>query len=65
MRAEREGGMIFFIFIVIGVWYASGVASFVYWWSHEWGNINGHYGLAAIVGLLGPFAFPLGYLIHG
>ncbi len=56
--------MLIFSLLAIA-WFLSGAASFIYWWSSEHGNINGVIGLTMFAGLIGPLAYPLGYIIHG
>ena len=47
------------------IWYISGVASFVYWWTNQNDFMTRHIPLCLSVGLFGPIAFPVGYIIHG
>lgn len=53
------------IFLIILIWLISGYVSFIYWYSKEY-NITL---LELIFGLIpaacGPFAFILGFMIHG
>ena len=51
--------------ILATLWYVSGVASFIYWWTKDCDVKSLEVILLVIVGFIGIFAFPLGYLIHG
>lgn len=55
--------MVLFILLAI-VWYVIGVASFIYWWTYSFDYTPGIACLSLIVGLIGPFAFPVGMFIH-
>lgn len=47
-------------------WYLSGVAAFVFFWVRDGlGFEHSDVVAAAVVGLLGPLAWPLGLFIHG
>lgn len=55
------------IWIILGVvaWWASGVASFVYWWTKDFDFDVGDAVFAAFTGLfLGPLMFPIGWNVH-
>lgn len=47
------------------LWYISGVASFVYWWTKDYDFSASEILLAALSGGYGPIAFIIGYTIHG
>lgn len=51
--------------LVMLAWYAIGVASFVYWWTSEFDLKPQDVAFGAIVGIVGPFVFLLGWIIHG
>lgn len=53
------------IAIGLGLWWVSGVASFCFWWTREFDLIVSNLWTAAFVGLMGPIAFILGWLISG
>ena len=55
--------MIFLLYATL--WYAIGVASFIYWWTNELDFTSSNIPLAMIIGFAGPLAFPIGFLIHG
>jgi len=47
------------------LWWTSGVASFIYWWTTEY-----DFGLAEVlpalmIGTVGPVAWPMGWIFHG
>lgn len=46
-------------------WYASGVYSFIYWWTAEFDFTIEHLPFAVVIGGLGPIAWLLGRNIHG
>jgi hypothetical protein len=46
-------------------WYLSGVFSFIYWWRKEYDITLKELILVLIIGLEGPFAFIVGWAIHG
>lgn len=47
------------------LWWASGVAGFTYWWTNEYDFRSSAAPLAAVVGVIGPFAWVVGAAIHG
>lgn len=53
------------LFITAVLWYISGVASFIYWWTTDRDLETSTLWLMLLVGVCGPFAFPMGYLVHG
>ena len=52
------------LILLIVLWYASGFFSFVYWWTRKHDFSSGEIWLACFIGLIGPFAYPLGWYIH-
>lgn len=55
-----------FLFIVICiVWFISGAASFVYWWTKEYDFTWDYVPLMVIGGVCGPLSFIIGWCIHG
>ena len=53
------------ILILTILWWLSGSFSFIYWWTKEFDLETGDIMKAVAMGLLGPLAFPAGWLIHG
>ena len=53
-------------FLLYGaVWYLSGTASFVYWWTNNYNFTTSELLPAAIISVSGPIAFPIGWMVHG
>jgi hypothetical protein len=57
------------MYIILGIiWYLSGVASFIYWWTSEF-DIKSRQVLVMLLalcaGLFGPISFIFGFIIHG
>ncbi len=52
------------ILALLLVWYAIGVASFVYWWTKDFDLTSRQIPTAFMVGFTGVLAYPLGYIIH-
>ena len=57
--------MIVIVCLCFLVWWVIGVAGFVFWWTSQFDFTVGETGFAAFVGLSGPFAWIIGYVIHG
>lgn len=57
--------MIWFFFI-LGLWYLTGVISFIYWWSKDCNSFNGlaEYLLACLAGIMGPVAWIVGFVLN-
>jgi hypothetical protein len=53
------------ILLALLLWYSIGVCSIIYWVTSEFDFTADYIPLAIIIGLLGPFVFLIGYLIHG
>lgn len=53
------------IVLFIVLWYISGVASFIYWWTKSHDLTATDMVFALFVGLIGPIAFIMGAQIHG
>jgi hypothetical protein len=54
------------LFIAIGiVWYCSGVAGFLFWWTRDFDFTTKEVPTACMIGLMGLFAWPVGIFIHG
>ena len=51
--------------IVLLLWYLSGVASFIYWWTKDFDFELRYIPVAMLSGLIGPLAFVLGAFFHG
>lgn len=47
------------------LWYLSGTASFVFWWTKTYDFEAGELFVAAFAGVVGPIAFLVGWSIHG
>lgn len=55
-----------FLFIVISiVWFISGAASFIYWWTKEYDFTWDHVPLMVVGGVCGPLSFLIGWCVHG
>jgi hypothetical protein len=52
------------ILLVFIAWYLMGIASFLFWWSREFNIITNDLFMSLIVGVLGPTAWMLGYIMH-
>ncbi len=50
--------------LYIVLWYAVGVASFIYWWTRDYDFTTGELGLALLEGIIGPLAFIFGAIMH-
>jgi hypothetical protein len=62
MRSIRKTmGIVILCFCI---WYISGVASFIYWWTKDFDFTSGEALTAAGMGFCGPFAYQIGYSIH-
>jgi hypothetical protein len=53
------------LYLIAFVWYAFGVASFIFWWTREFDLTTEEIGTCLYAGLLGPIAWILGSTIHG
>jgi hypothetical protein len=53
------------IAIGFGLWWVSGVASFCFWWTREYDLTLSRLWDAACIGVSGPIAFVVGWLIFG
>lgn len=54
------------IYLLLGIaWYLVGMASFVYWWTSEYDLETNQLFTIFIAGLVGPFSFLIGWIIHG
>jgi hypothetical protein len=51
-------------FTIAIAWYAIGVAGFIYWWTSEHDLDGTMAAFSLFVGLMGPCAWGLGFLIH-
>lgn len=51
--------------ILLLLWYISGVASFIYWWTSEYDLTGKELVLGLCVGAAGPLVWPMGRIIHG
>lgn len=57
--------IIVWVLFGLGLWYVSGVASFVYWWTKDDDFTGDTLPTAMAVGIFGPVAFLMGLSIHG
>lgn len=56
---------ILILIILVLIWWGSGYAGFIFWWTKDY-NLRLHDLIVAfIIGLIGPFTWLLGYTIHG
>lgn len=53
------------LILIILTWLLSGIISFIYWWTRDYDYKSSEIFTSLFAGLLGPFAFILGYTIHG
>lgn len=53
-----------FILGLIG-WWIVGMSSFIYWWTKDYDLDINAAGGALIIGVAGPIAFFIGWLVHG
>lgn len=49
----------------IVLWYASGIAGFIYWWTRDWSLTTGDLLFSLLIGLMGPLSWIVGWMIHG
>lgn len=55
-----------FLFIVICiVWFISGAASFIYWWTKDFDFTWEEFPMMVICGVCGPLSFFIGWWVHG
>lgn len=55
-----------FIFTLLCIlWFISGAASFVYWWTKESDFTWDHVPLMVVGGICGPLTFLVGWCVHG
>jgi len=52
------------LLMVVG-WYVSGVASFIFWWTRDYDLALGDAVFGLFVGAAGPFAWGIGWVVHG
>jgi hypothetical protein len=53
------------VLLAILLWWAVGVAGFVFWWTNEHDLEIGDLTLGVIAGVMGPLTWPIGWCIHG
>jgi hypothetical protein len=51
--------------ILLTAWFASGAASYCYWWTTTHDLKVSHVPMIVLSGACGPLSFPIGWLIHG
>ena len=51
--------------ILLALWFLSGSASFIFWWTKDQDFNVSEVPLALVCGLLGPISFILGWFMHG
>lgn len=55
-----------FLFIVICiVWFISGAASFIYWWTKAFDFTRNDVPIMVVGGVCGPLSFFIGWCVHG
>lgn len=55
-----------FIFVLLCIlWFISGGASFIYWWTKEFDFTWDEFPISFIGGVVGPFTFLIGWACHG
>lgn len=53
------------LILALAAWFALGISGFRYWWTKDFGNLEGAIlGLQCFVCLLGPLSWVIGYFIH-
>lgn len=52
------------IALYIFIWWAIGAGGFIYWWTRDYDFTGPEVFLCAWAGTMGPFAWPIGALIH-
>jgi hypothetical protein len=53
------------ILLTLSIWYSLGIASFIFWETRKHNILYRTIPLMMGVGLLGPLAFPIGFMIRG
>lgn len=53
------------ILLFLAAWYLSGVGSFIWWWTKDYNFGPTEAFMSIFIGLVGPIAFFLGWVIHG
>ena len=57
---------VYIVFVLMWIWLACGVGGFLHWYTYEHGPVGPEKAiLVAGAAMLGPFAWPVGWLIHG
>lgn len=51
-------------YILMFLWWLTGVCSLVYWWTTEFDFTLSEIFLAAFIGVIGPAAFVVGWTLH-
>lgn len=51
--------------LILVLWYTTGVIGFVFWWTTDYDFTSEQLGMAFGCGLTGPFAWVIGWGIHG
>ncbi len=46
------------------LWYASGLGSYIFWWTKDWDLTEDDLWLGLFASLFGPICFLVGWLIH-
>ena len=55
-----------FMFVLLCIlWFISGAASFIYWWTKEYDFTWDYVPLMVVSGVCGPLAFFIGWCVHG
>ena len=53
------------VYLIMVLWYACGVAGFLYWWTQEYDFTTREIFIAAVLGIAGPLTFIIGAAAHG
>ena len=53
------------ITVCVIVWWYIGYRSFIFWWTHDFDYKQSEVPIAYGMGVFGPIAFLIGYLVHG
>lgn len=51
--------------LAIFCWFVSGVSAFIFWWTAQHDFTTEEIGTALLMGIVGPFAFWIGWMVHG
>ncbi len=61
-----DGGFMYLIIILLSIlWFFIGIVSFLFWWTKDQDFTSNLIPFALMVGIMGPLAFYVGFMIHG